>query len=404
MARDLDVLRFRADSRINAVIRQVAGAEEAAGVRFADAEQALAESDPDGHGILGGRLFHEHVHLTFDGNYLLARAVFEQVCRALPQLGGAGGQQAIPSRQRCAELLALSPLDEYNMAASIVEITSRAPFTNQLDHNLRQDAARRQRDDLLGRASTPQAIQAARRTYEAALANAPDDCYLHVGFARLAMKAQRPDVAIEHYRTVLRMQPHNALMQQNLGTALASKGEIDEAVACYQRALEIDPNFAEAHYNVGVLLAGRGQLDEAVAHYRRALEINPDNAGVHYNLAVVLAGRGEVDEAVAHYEKALEINPNYMEAHHNLGAVLFGRGQVEEAVAHYRKALEINPDCLEAHFNLGTALAGRGQVEEALAHYAKALSLASAQNNSALAKEIRSQIRRLQSVAPDKPP
>ena len=57
LARDLDVLRFRADSRINAVIRQVAGAEEAAGVRFADAAAALAESDPDGHGILGGRPF-----------------------------------------------------------------------------------------------------------------------------------------------------------------------------------------------------------------------------------------------------------------------------------------------------------------------------------------------------------
>ena len=34
LARDLDVLRFRADSRINAVIREVAGEQEAAGVRL----------------------------------------------------------------------------------------------------------------------------------------------------------------------------------------------------------------------------------------------------------------------------------------------------------------------------------------------------------------------------------
>ena len=35
-----------------------------------------------------GDLFYEHVHLTFDGNYLLARAVFDEACAALPQLAG----------------------------------------------------------------------------------------------------------------------------------------------------------------------------------------------------------------------------------------------------------------------------------------------------------------------------
>ena len=74
-ARDLDALRFRADSRINAIIREVAAEQEAAGVRLADAEQSLANSDLAVGGIPGEGLFYEHVHFTFDGNYLLARAV-----------------------------------------------------------------------------------------------------------------------------------------------------------------------------------------------------------------------------------------------------------------------------------------------------------------------------------------
>ncbi len=155
LARDLDVLRFRADSRINATIREVADEQEAAGVRLVDAERVLAESDPDSQGIPGEDLFYEHVHLTFDGNYLLARAVFDQVCEALPQLAALPQAGAIPSRQRCAELLALTPWDEYQSAANMVEMTSRAPFTNQLDHSLRQAAARQRRDDLRRRASTP---------------------------------------------------------------------------------------------------------------------------------------------------------------------------------------------------------------------------------------------------------
>jgi hypothetical protein len=45
--------------------------------------------------ILGGELFYEHVHFDFDGSYLLARCVLDQVCLAAPQLaaardGGAG--------------------------------------------------------------------------------------------------------------------------------------------------------------------------------------------------------------------------------------------------------------------------------------------------------------------------
>ena len=149
LARDLDVLRFRADSRINAIIREVAAEQAAAGVRLVDAQRALAQSDPDSKGISGGDLFYEHVHLTFAGNYLLARAVFEQVCAALPQLAAVEKHGTIPSRQRCAELLALTPWDEYQLAAKMVDMTSRKPFTNQLNHGLRQAAVLRAK----GRAS-----------------------------------------------------------------------------------------------------------------------------------------------------------------------------------------------------------------------------------------------------------
>ena len=116
-ARDLDALRFRADSRINSLVREVAGEQASAGIRLADAEQAFAEAtgwtsesiskkpadlevhsakptDSDVHPATG--LFYEHVHLTFEGNYLLARTVLDQVRAALPQLAAAGERGAVP--------------------------------------------------------------------------------------------------------------------------------------------------------------------------------------------------------------------------------------------------------------------------------------------------------------------
>ncbi len=442
LARDLDVLRFRADSRINAVIREVAGEQAAAGVRLADAQQALAGAPGNpghdsggtpgaagtpgrGSGIPGGDLFYEHVHLTFDGNYLLARAVFDQVRAALPQLAagapghsrlnipgarvGVGERGAIPSRQRCAELLALTPWDESRSAADMVDLTSGKPFANQFDHGRRLAAARQRRDALRRLASTPEAKQAAWKTYEAALAKSPDDGSLHRHFGALAMQLGRLDVAVEHFRIALERVPPDASVHNDLGSALAGQGRIDEAIGHYQAALEINPDDMVAHFNLGAVLADRGQVDEAVArfrkaleiapdfvaahfklavaladrgqadeamaHYERALEINPDLAVAHNNLGVMLAGRGRVDEAVEHYRRALEIQPDYEEAHNNLGFLLFRKGAAAEAMASFRKALEIQPDFAAAHYNLGVVLAGRGQFDEALAHFQKALEI-----------------------------
>jgi hypothetical protein len=61
-ARDLDEHRFRADSQINGIIRQVAAKYAARGVVLVDADVNLAED-----GLPGRRYFTEHVHLTFDG-------------------------------------------------------------------------------------------------------------------------------------------------------------------------------------------------------------------------------------------------------------------------------------------------------------------------------------------------
>src|SRR5262249_47664853 len=57
-ARDLDTLRFRADTTINDLIRDVAVAHAATGVRLADAERAFARSSPGE--IPGEELFLEH--------------------------------------------------------------------------------------------------------------------------------------------------------------------------------------------------------------------------------------------------------------------------------------------------------------------------------------------------------
>jgi hypothetical protein len=66
-ARDLDTLRFRADSKINDINRSVASSSP--GAELVDADAIFARESPNG--IIGSELVYEHVHMTPLGNYLL---------------------------------------------------------------------------------------------------------------------------------------------------------------------------------------------------------------------------------------------------------------------------------------------------------------------------------------------
>ena len=74
---------------------------------------------------------------------------------------------------------------------------------------------------------------------------------------------------MEHYRQTLKIKPDYAEAHDNLGLALAGRGQVDEAIACYQKALEINPDLAKAHNNFGVLLGQGGRFDEAIVHLQQ---------------------------------------------------------------------------------------------------------------------------------------
>ncbi|HKN17169.1 MAG TPA: tetratricopeptide repeat protein [Candidatus Sulfotelmatobacter sp.] len=131
-AQDLDTLRFRADSKLNDVIRTVAG--EGSGIGLVDAAAVLAAESP--HEVPGGELFYEHVHTNPRGTYLLARAFFGEVVRILPSelQRGATGADVI-SQEDCERLLAFTPYDRVRVAGLVLSKLERPPFTNQLNHS-----------------------------------------------------------------------------------------------------------------------------------------------------------------------------------------------------------------------------------------------------------------------------
>jgi tetratricopeptide (TPR) repeat protein len=181
-ARDLDTLRFRADSKINNINRSVASS--AAGAELVDAEAIFAEQSQNG--VIGSELVYEHVHLTPAGAYLLARTMFLTIAG---QLAGHPLQDSdVPSEAECERLLALTNYDRSRMATEMAQRLQRPPFTNQLNHS--EQLMRLMIDADAG--ETPQQTAA---EYQWAIEKKPDDRILHYNFGLFLYNYDRATAA-----------------------------------------------------------------------------------------------------------------------------------------------------------------------------------------------------------------
>jgi tetratricopeptide (TPR) repeat protein len=240
-ARDLDTLRFRADSRLVQLTTEIARAA-GPGVELVDGAGALAAASP--HGLPGPELFWEHAHLTPEGNEVLARALLPAIVRALPASLGVHPLTA-PSPGQMAGRLALTGYDRYLIAKEVLRRLTRAPFTGQLDHALQVAQVEQVRDE-----GAREPFEETEARYRAALARSPDDPWLHW---------------------------KHAVLLDNRDVFLARRGEPDRgrAIPEYQRVLEAFPRFGEAHIRLAEAFARLGRLDEAEAQCRQLLRLRP---------------------------------------------------------------------------------------------------------------------------------
>jgi len=181
-ARDLDTLRFRADSRINEINRSVVS--PVTGAELVDAESVFAAQSPNG--IIGNDLVYEHVHMTPLGNYLLARAMFLQIASKMPgQNGHAATDAGALSEADCERMLAFTPHDRVCIAEEMFQRLQKPPFTNQSNHSdqlLRLAMQAEMPDENPNQTSAE---------YQWAISQKPDDRTLHYNYGLFLFEYDR---------------------------------------------------------------------------------------------------------------------------------------------------------------------------------------------------------------------
>ena len=406
LARDDDALAFRADSRINQIIEDAAEAKANQGVYFLDAARMLAQNSPAE--ISGNELFYEHVHLNFDGNYLLGRAFAEPVAKLLPKSILAQGKSEWASAELCDRRLAVSPWDRFRVWQENYSRVSEPPFTEQLNDVPRAKFYMAKLKELNSQ-MTEETREQSRAAYEEGLALTPDDFFLRENFAQFldqngdwaeAVKQEQqvsellPQTPMAYYKTgallirqgktsdaadcfsrALAIHSDYVPALNELGLILANQQKTAEAAAFFNRVVEINSGYVETYLNWGFMEQCEGKMDQAMAHYHTAADLHPNGPAAHFYQAVTLAAEHHRDESISYFRNAIWMNPKFWQARYLLGGELAVEGKIEEAQAQFSEVVRIRPDFARAHLNDGVALAKLGKLDEALKEFQITLQL-----------------------------
>ena len=352
-ARDLDALQFRTDSRLQAIIRQTAGAYASKRVRLADVEAAFAGSSLAEKGIPGKALLWEHVHMTFEGNCLIAQTLLPLVAGAMPEAVRKSATSQPPDAQRLAERLCFTPFDRARCVQSIHGMMARPPFTGQIGHaqRLAELVAESRKLDL-----SAQTLEHSIALYDEALKRDPDDWELHFNYASLLGDAGKAHAAQAHLDTVARLVPgYEEKLREARAKLLLQEGKADEAIAAFEELIRTRGDSAGFRLNLGFAQILKGKPEDAEKALREALRMKPDMTSAMNALGSALLAKDDLAGAEVEFRRALAVIEE-PDTHMNLATVLRRQGKRDEAARQLRRAAELNRYSATPRFKMATLL------------------------------------------------
>ena len=221
------------------------------------------------------------------------------------------------------------------------------------------------------------------------------------------------DLADQLYASVIKLQPHHADANHNMGLLKADMGQDLEALPYLQIALQADTSIAQFWLSYIRALIKLDRVDEAARILNLATESgvqgeeflelhqklneltslvevvksqtarsnqpnpnpgsqSPSQGAINHLLN--LYNQGQLSAAVEQARALVEQYPSAFIVWNILGAANKGMGQIDEAAEAFQKVTEINPNYADGFNNLGAALHDQGKLDEAIEAYKNALS------------------------------
>lgn len=373
LACDTDALPFRADSRINAAIRRVAGEFSGKSLQLSDAEAVLAEASPQG--IAGNEVFFEHVHFSFLGNYLLGRLWAEQIKAALPKSMTTDSTPEWATQEVCERDLGLTPWNRSFVIESVIRRMQQPPLSSQSNNSNRLASLQLELSEVRKQQAQTNAYMISGQALVDAIQRAPQDAFLQEGFANFLEALGDKKQAAAAYRKLLELLPNDFYAKLQVGRLDGELGQPAQGEVLLREAAAQRPAVPEVWVKLGDVLMAQQKYTAALESYSEGSKLRPFDTSCIFYQANALAKLGRTVEAIAAYRKALQIRPDLAEAHFELAGLLANANQFTEAEREFTEAIRLNPRHVTGRINFGALLAQQGRLDNAAEQFQFALQL-----------------------------
>jgi tetratricopeptide (TPR) repeat protein len=261
-------------------------------IGLVDTEEVFRADSPSG--VPGRELFHEHVHMNFQGDYLLAKSLCERIIR----IAGTAAEQPALDEAGAAQCVGYNAWARYNTLFKVLNYYIRKPpFTGQLYH---EEQVQRLEGDLkqAEAALTAGVRKQIAAQYRDLIEQSPSDILFRLRFAEFASVFLKDEqTAVEQCRRVQELVPHSYKPHVVLALSLRALHRFDEAIEHLNRAVQIKPTCAKAYHLLGLAYQTRGRLEDAMKAFARAVQLSPDDVEACKRMADILLSQGKVQEA-----------------------------------------------------------------------------------------------------------
>jgi Flp pilus assembly protein TadD len=268
----------------------------------------------------------------------------------------------------------------------------------------------------------------ARKSFEAATHENPNDFDASYNLGMACEKLSDPSCAEAAYKSALAAKPDLETAAAELCALYVDAGRFDDALAVGRAGLAKHPSSGPLHENVGVALASRGDQDGAVRELRAAVDGQPSqpmyrltlahwlnawhspgavaeldqardlakddygmiaSIGFEYRLAGDFAACEKMFDRAIHMKDGGEVRTQR-------ALCKLGEKDEKSTLEDLRAAVAAEPTYAPAHYYLGGRLAIAKKFKEAAAEYTKYLELAP---NGSLAKVARERLKAAEGAA-----
>ncbi len=340
-----------ATEEINARIVRVATESGNDHQHLVQTEGAFKTDTP--HGLPDKSLFFDRIHFRFEGNYRLARAVYETLAPLMArEAGTAQGLAPALGPEEARRRIAYSPADELATVENALAILERHG-----DYPVAE--LRAHAETLRGRVGSA-APRLQREACRYALEKDADEIIRLRYVDALGLTGDLAQALAEARRAVS-AQPCSWPARWVLALALDQTGHDEEAVDTLAQVMPLYGRYVSVQREYGRRCWSAGREKEAVAALQRALALKPRDTTARLDLAELHVEMKRFEQTLRLCETVLAAEPEHSRALLLRGKALTGLSRQEDARAAFEAAIRSAPDDPSAYTELGLMLAGQGE-------------------------------------------